>query len=159
MEKFELKILKVETKIEENRFERAHDIGNSGIFTTPKQFVVSFECETVGQGCDFKPEKVYFTHRFDFRESISKFGGQYSCRKESEFVLFIEGKLKKHVGGLRNNETYFTCYGNFISKFQEGETIFVKASAENKTSKVGNNYIQLKRVKLNRDIIFHSFSA
>jgi len=159
MEKFELKILKVETKVEENRFEQPHDVGNSGIFTTPKQFVVSFECETVGPGYDFKPEKVYFTHRFDFSELMSKAGGCYSCRKESEFVLFIQGKREQHIGSLRADETYFTCYGQFVSKFQEGERIFVKASAERKTSKAGNEYIQLKRVKLDREKCFHSFSA
>ena len=63
METLELKILKVETKIEENRFERAHDVGNSRIFSIPKQFVVSYECETVPNKYGEEPTKVYFTHR------------------------------------------------------------------------------------------------
>lgn len=158
MEKFELKILKVETKIEKDNFNHAHDVGNSGIFSTPKNFIVSYECETCGNDFNFNPKKVYFKHTFKFSELMSRVGGCYSCRKESDFVLFIKGKKENHVGGLRGDESYFTCYGEFISKFQEGEKISVLAISETKTSKVGNDYLVLKRVKIDRSLSFHSLT-
>lgn len=156
MENFKLKILKVTTSVQKDSYKRETD--SNGIFSSPKQFVVAFECETVVDSHEKKEvEKVYFKHTFDFSETMSRVGGMiHPCKKESEFVLFLEGKKENHVGGLRMDESYFTCYGQFISKFQEGERIWVKGTAERKESKLGNKYVNLKRVKVDREYYYHS---
>lgn len=156
MDTLEMRVIKVTTKTEDDTFERVSD-GN-GMTSIPKQFVVNFECKTMpNRVSEDKPETVYFTHRFKFSETMSIVGGAYHpAKKESDFVIFFEGKREKHIGGLDGDQSYFTRYGTFTAKFAEGERMRVKATVEEKVSQKGNRYKQLKRVKLDRDYSYHS---
>lgn len=150
MEKFKLKIVNTRTSIEKDRYENTRD--SAHMTSIPKIFSISFECVNLE---NMTP--VYFTHRFKFTETISKVGGMYHPeKKESDFVLYLEGQKQDRIGGIRMDEKYFTQYGDFISKYSAGEEIWVEALSRKIVSRVGREYIKLNRVKLDRSYYYHA---
>lgn len=161
MENLTILIIDVKTEIVDDSFKRVRD-GN-GITSIPKVFKINFTAVIHGEGQGsgrpdaeiYKDaEKIYFTHNFKFSETMSKAGGFYHPeKKESEFALYLKSKLKDCVGGFRMDENYTLGYGEFISKWNVGERIFIRAKVEDKTSKNGNKYKKLTHVKLDPEKI------
>lgn len=143
MQSVKIKILEVKTSVEKDAYRSSKNI-NGTIFSDPKNFVLDVVAELNG-------EKAYFSHRLAFGDCIGEFG-QVWCpdKDETDFLLYQENVNQKLVGGHQMDKNYIISTGKIVPKIAEGQEIKVRCQVEEKISRIGNKYYQLKRVKLDK---------
>jgi hypothetical protein len=145
MQNITLTILEIKTREEKNSYERYREVAGC-LYMDPFVFVIEFVCDMNGT-------KVYWAHRVNFVHCFSKHGSHYSFDKEeTDFFKYEKGEKEMRTGGLRMDEEYYVYpHDKKIVKVNVGDTLNLRCQVEQKKSRLGTEYIQLKRVKLAKE--------